>query len=175
MNPPTRKILIGVGALLALAVVLLALLPVLFADRIAGRVKTEVNRSLNARVDWRGAGLGLFRDFPNLTLRLDDLTSVGVGRFEGDTLAAIRQLRVVLDLGSALRTALGGSSPIVVRAVELDRPRLSLVALEDGAANWDITREDTAAARPSAARPLAVSLRRFVIDSGSVALDNRAA
>ncbi|MGH2376766.1 MAG: AsmA-like C-terminal region-containing protein [Gemmatimonadales bacterium] len=176
MKPPTRRILVVVGALLALVVVLLVLLPVLFADRIEGRVKTEVNRTLHARVDWRDAGLGLFQNFPNLTLRLDDLTAVGVGKFEGDTLASVRQLRVVLDLATALRSTLGGSSPIVVRAVELDRPRLSLVALEDGTANWDIIRKDTTAARqPEAGRPLAVSLRRFAIDSGSVALDNRAA
>jgi hypothetical protein len=149
---------------------------VLFGGRIASRVKSEVNRSLNARVDWRDAGLGLFREFPNLTLRLDDLTAVGVGRFEGDTLAVVRQLRVVLDLASALRAAMGGSAPIVVRAVELERPRLSLLALEDGTANWDIVKPDSAAPqRSEAGRPLAVSLRRFDIDDGTVAFANRAA
>ena len=127
-------------------------------------------------MEWRDQSLGLFRDFPNLTLSLDDLSIVGVGRFEGDTLAAIRRLGVVLDLASAVRGALGGSGPIVVRAIELDRPRLSLVKLEDGTANWDIMKEDTASAQPAeaAGRPLAVSLRRFDIDSGSVAVDNRA-
>ncbi|MGH8940275.1 MAG: AsmA family protein, partial [Actinomycetes bacterium] len=119
---------------------------------------------------------GLFRDFPNLTLRLDDLTAVGVGRFEGDTLASVRQLRVVLDLATVLRSVVGSPSPIVVRAVELDRPRLSLVALEDGTANWDITKKTAPAApKPEAGRPLAISLRRFDIDSGSIAIDNRAA
>ena len=171
---PTRKILIAVGALLALVVVLLAVLPVLLADKIEARVKTEVNRTLLARVDWQKAGLGLFQNFPNLTLRLDDLTVVGVGKFERDTLAAVGQLRVILDLATVLRSGMGGSAPIVVRAVELDRPRLSLVALEDGTANWDITRKDTARARESG-RPLAISLRRFAIESGSLAFDNRAA
>ncbi len=177
MKPAARKAIIAVGALFAVGLALLLLIPVLFADRIAGRVKTQVNQSLNARVDWRDAGLGLFGDFPNLTLRLDDLTTVGVGRFENDTLAAIRQLRVVVDLASALRSAMGSSSPVVVRAIELDRPRLSLVALEDGTANWDITRPDTTApqAEAESGRPLSISLRRFDIDSGSVAFDNRAA
>ena len=35
-----------------------------------------------------------------------------------------------------------GAVPIVIRAVELDQPRLSLIALEDGTANWDISRQD---------------------------------
>ena len=172
-----RKTLIISGAVLALLLLLLVLLPVLFGGRIAERVKTEANRSLNARVDWRDAGLSLFGDFPNLTLSLDGLTVVGVGKFEGDTLAAIRRLGVVLDLASAVRSALGGSGPVVIRAIELDHPRLSLVKLKDGSANWDITKPDTTAAAPAdtaAGRAMAISLRRFDIDSGVVAVDNQA-
>ena len=175
MQQRNRRIVIASGAVLALLLVLLVTLPVLFADRIAGRVKTEINRALAARIDWRGAGLGLFHDFPNLTLRLDDLTTVGAGRFEGDTLAAIRRVRVVLDLATAIRRAVGGTAPIVVRAVELDEPRLSLIVLEDGRANWDIMREDSTRRSEAAGRPLAVSLRRVAITSGSLSLDNRAA
>ena len=175
MQQRNRRILIASGAALALLFGLLVTLPVLFADRIAGRVKTEINRALAARVDWQGAGLGLFHDFPNLTLRLDHLTTVGVGRFERDTLAAIRRVRVVLDLATAIRSAMGGSGPIVVRAVELDEPRLSLIVLEDGSANWDIMREDSPGRSEAAGRPLAVSLRRAAITSGTLSLDNRAA
>ncbi len=49
-----------------------------------------MNRSVNARVDWRDVGLTFFRNFPNLTLRLDDLTVANEGRFTGDTLAQVR-------------------------------------------------------------------------------------
>jgi hypothetical protein len=176
MTRPARRILVIAGALLALALLAVVLLPLLFGGRIAERVKSEANRALNAKVDWRDQSLGLFRDFPNLTLSLDDLSVVGVGKFEGDTLAAIRRFGVVLDLASAVRSALGGSGPVVVRAIELDRPRLSLVKLKDGSANWDITKKDTtaAAADTAAGRPLAVSLRRFDIDSASVRYDNQA-
>jgi hypothetical protein len=176
MTRPARRILVIVGALLALVLLAVVLLPLLFGGRIAERVKSEANRALNAKVDWRDQSLGLFRDFPNLTLSLDDLSVVGVGKFEGDTLAAIRRFGVVLDLASAVRSALGGSGPVVVRAIELDRPRLSLVKLKDGSANWDITKKDTtaAAADTAAGRPLAVSLRRFDIDSASVRYDNQA-
>src|SRR5919205_1481947 len=132
MKRPTR-IIATVATLIALVLALLIVLPLLFRDRIAQRVKAEVNRSLDARVDWRDVGLSFFRNFPNLTLTLDDLTTVGVGRFEGVTLAAVRHLRVVLDLASVLGNVLGGR-PIVVRAVELEQPRLRLIALEDGTA-----------------------------------------
>ena len=99
------KILVGAGTVVAVLLVALATLPFLFADRIAARVKTEVNSALEARVDWRDAGLSLFGDFPNLTLRLDDLSIAGTRLFAGDTLARIHRLGVVLDLRRARTSA----------------------------------------------------------------------
>ena len=157
----------------AVVLVLLAVLPLFFGDRIAQRVQVEVNRNVNARVSWRHAGLTFFRNFPNLSLTLDDLSIAGVGRFQEDTLAAVPHLRVVLDLGSVLRNVTGGA-PLVVRAVELDRPRLALITLEDGAANWDIARKlETAPAQSQASEPFAVSIRRFEISDARVVFDNR--
>src|SRR5918996_1738016 len=169
------RILAIAGSLVALVVVLLVVLPLLFRDRIAQRVKAEVNRSVNARVEWQEVGLTFFRDFPNLTLRLDDLTVAGIGRFEGDTLAAIRHFGVALDLASVVGNVLGGGGkPIVVRSIELDQPRLSLIKLEDGTANWDITRETPEAERrPEAAKPVAISLRRVAVSGGAGAVDKR--
>ena len=170
----STRILAAVGAVILLLLALLLVLPLLFRDRIAQRAKLEANRNLDARVDWRDVGLTFFRDFPNLTLTLDDLTAAGVGRFQGDTLAAVRHLRVVLDLASVLGNLTAGR-PIVVRAVELDQPRLSLIALEDGTANWDITKKTPASAHEAASKPMAISLRRFEISNGAVAFDNRKA
>src|SRR4051812_23419089 len=127
-----KRLLIALGGLLALVLVLLLVLPLLFRDKIAARVKTAVNQNVNARVDWTGVGVGFFRHFPNLTLRLDDLTVANEGRFAGDTLAAIHGLDVVLSLPSVLSSVLGsGGGPIVIRGVTLDQPRLSLIALAD--------------------------------------------
>lgn len=176
MKRPTR-ILAIVGAIIALSLALLIVLPLFFRDRIAQRAKVEVNRALEARIDWRDVGLSFFRDFPNLTLRLDDFTAAGIGRFEGDTLASIRHLQVALDLPSVIRNAVSqGGGPIVVRSIELDQPRLSLVKLEDGTANWDITKKTAEAERqPKAARPVAISLRSFEIRDATVAFNNQQA
>ena len=164
---------LGAGVLLLLA--LLFVLPLLFRDRIADRVKTAVNQSVNAKVDWRDVGLSFFRDFPNLTVSLDGLSAVGVDRFRGDTLAAIRHLRVSLDLASVLGNVLGGK-PVVVRTIELDQPRLRLVRLEDGTANWDIAKKTpTPPQREAASKPMAVSLRRFEIKDATLALADRRA
>jgi uncharacterized protein involved in outer membrane biogenesis len=166
------RILVAVGVLLALPLVAIALLPVLFGDRIASRAKAEANSAVDARIDWRDAGLSLFGDFPNLTLRLDDLTIAGTGRFAGDTLAKVGRLNVVLDLSSVLAN-LRRDDPIVVRSVRLDRPRLALRVLEDGAANWDIAKDTPASTEP--ARPMTVTLEQLDVRDGALSLDDRQA
>jgi hypothetical protein len=169
------KLFAWIGGAVALVLVLLLILPLLFKDTIAARVKTAVNQSVNARVDWRDVGLTFFRNFPNLTLTLDDLTTVGVDKFQGDTLAAVHHLRVVLDLASVLGNVMGGQ-PVVIRAVELDQPRLRLIALEDGSASWDIAKKPAEQpAETTASKPMAVSLRRLAITGAAVLFDNRAA
>ncbi|HEU4563319.1 MAG TPA: AsmA family protein, partial [Gemmatimonadaceae bacterium] len=165
------RILVAAGALLiALPLIALVTIPFLFRDRIVARVKSEANQSVDARVNWRGESLSLFRDFPNLTLGLDDFSIAGTGRFAGDTLAAVKRLQVVLDLGSVVRGVRAGA-PIVVRSVELDRPVLALRVLEDGTANWDIAKETPADS--GAARPFSVSLRRLDIRDAAISLDDR--
>lgn len=169
----SARITVAVLAPIGVVLVLLAVLPFLFRDRIAQRVQQEVNDDVNARVAWRGVGLSFFRHFPNLSLTLDDLSAAGVGRFEGDTLAAVSHLRVVLDVTSVVGNVLGGT-PLVVRAIELDQPRVHLLALEDGTANWNITKTPPAAPQPKPnAKPLAVSLRRFQITGGAIVFDDR--
>src|SRR5690242_19267685 len=165
------KILAAFGIVIALVLVLMLVVPLLFRDRIAERAKLAVNQNVEAHVDWQSAGLSFFHDFPHLTLSLDGLTTVGTGRFQSDTLATVRHLRVVLDLASVLGNVMSGG-PIVVRAIELDQPRLALVQLEDGSANWDMTKK-SANPSPQASKPLAVSLRKSEISDATVRLDNR--
>lgn len=171
MRPP-RKLVLGVVAVLGTLLLLLVLLPFLFRDRITARVQAEIARSVNAQVRWGDAGLSLLRDFPNVTVRLDDLAVTGVERFDGDTLVAMRELRIVLDLGSVLRNLRRGDA-IVVREVMMERPVAKLLVLEDGAANWDIVRERPDAGPADTSGALALSLRELVIRDGRLRYDDR--
>ena len=168
-----RKPLVVAGVVIACLVATLLLAPRLVRDQVEARVRTEIDQSVSADVDWGGMGLTLFRDFPNLTVGLDDLTVVGLDRFEGDTLASVPSFRLVLDLGSVLR-GLRGRGPVVVRSVRLDEPSVSLRVLEDGAGNWDIarTREDDTTSGEEPSRGLEVELREFTISDGRLVLDD---
>ena len=170
--PRSRPAIVAAAVGVAL-LALLVVLPRALAGPIAGKAKAAANASVDARIDWTDAGLSLFGDFPNLTLRLEGVTVVGNGAFASDTLAAIVDLRVVLDLMSGVRSALGSADPIVVRALTLREPRLRLIRLVDGRANWAIGRDTSTA--DAASRSLGLSLKQLTITRGHLTYDDRSA
>lgn len=168
-----RPVALAFAALAVSLLVALLVVPFLFRDRIASRLKSELNRSVNARVNWGGVGLGVLRDFPNVTLRLDRLSIANVAPFQGDTLVSVGHARLVLDAGSVIGHLRRGER-IVVREIELQQPTVHLRVLENGAANWDIAREPKNS-RADTARAVAITLRDFRIHGGSLTLDDRQA
>ena len=170
-----KKLLLAVAVLVVLLIGVLAAAPLLFRDRIEARVKTAINEAVDARVDFGDVGIGLFRSFPDLSLSIRDLSVTGVGGFDGDTLAHVGDLRVTVDLGSAIR-ALRGRGAFVIEGIEVNRPFVHAQVLEDGGASWDVVRArpegDEAPAGGGGASGLQVALERFAIEDGRIAFDD---
>src|SRR5215208_3122006 len=160
-----RKLALGLAALAASLLVVLAVVPFLFRDRIASRLRAEINSSVNARVAWGRVGLSVLRDFPNVTLTLSDLSVAGIKPFERDTLVSVRDFRLVLDVASVIRNLRAGDQ-IIVREIELGQPALYLRVLKDGTANWDIARKPARTGSDDA-RGLALTLRQLQIHHGT--------
>lgn len=167
----SRKPLVILGGVVVAVVLLLLVVPLLFGGRLSELAKAKANEALDASVDWTDASLSLLGDFPNLTLGLEGLAVVNRAPFAGDTLAAADELRLTIDLMSAIRAAMGGTEPVLIRAVELEEPRLRLRVLEDGRANWQITKPSADA---TSGGGMAIRLKRFVIEDGMISYDDRA-
>ena len=132
-----KKILIiSSGALLAIFLVLL-ITPFLFKNQIMGLAKTELNKMLMAKVDFKDLKLSFIRNFPNAYLALDGLEVVGVDDFEGELLVAFDRFSVTADIMSVIKM-----KNIEIKSVLLDRARLNGHILEDGQANWNIIKPD---------------------------------
>jgi len=167
----TRKLAVGVCAFIAVCLLALIAIPWAFRDRIEARLKGAAASSVDARVNWQRVGLGVLRDFPNVTLTVDGPTVVGVEAFAADTLVAMQQARVVLDLRSVLRYLTSGAN-IVVREIKLEKPIVKMRVLADGRANWNITRP-TKGGTSSETSGVGVTLRNFQISNGVVTLDDQ--
>ena len=111
---------------------LLIILPVLFKSKIEALVKQEINKQVEATVDWNRFSLNFFRGFPDLSVNLHKLSVTGHEPFTGDTLMALHRFEFRVSPFTALR------KNVVVKSILLDRPLINGIVLADGTANWDI-------------------------------------
>lgn len=163
-----KKIFIGLGILIVLLLGAAILLPVIYKDKIVAMVKEEVNKNINAKVDFGDFDLTILSSFPDFTLSISNLSVVGVAPFEGDTLTSAKTLSLTVDVMSVIN---GGQ--IDIKKINLQQPLINLIVLKDGKANWDISKPDSsataAAGEPSKFK---VALKSYSIENGRVSYDD---
>jgi hypothetical protein len=159
-----KKWILITSVFLVLLIGLLFAVPILFEDKIVALVKKEVNKNINATVDFQGYDLSLFRSFPNFSLTLDSLSVDGAEPFEGVRLLAVDRLQLTIDIMSVFK-----GENIQIIDFQLKRPVLDLQVLSDGKANWDITLpEDQDTTTQEDAQIVFTHLHRYAIQNGSL-------
>ncbi|MCS6934733.1 MAG: AsmA family protein [Chitinophagales bacterium] len=159
-----KKILIATLVIIVVLLISAVSLPFLFKDKIHARIKEEINRQLNAKVDYSDVSLSLIRSFPNFHLTLHDLCIAGVKDFKDDTLLQVKKLSFVIDLMSVIK---GGAYKVL--AIHLQRPTVHAIVNYAGKANWDITKPTPST---GASSPFALHLKKVTIENGNITYDD---
>ncbi|MBE9510191.1 MAG: AsmA family protein [Bacteroidetes bacterium] len=121
--------------LLILLIVIISV-PYLFKNQLLDKVKEEINKNVNAKVEFADFKVGLIKHFPNLSVSLTDLNVTGTDSFSNDTLISFKSFSTALDLLSLIK-----KDGINVRSVSLIKPRIHAKVMEDEKVNWDIMKE----------------------------------
>ncbi|WP_114777685.1 AsmA family protein [Botryobacter ruber] len=166
-----KKLVIGFFVFVLLLIALAALVPVLFKDKIKEALDKEIAKNINATVIYEtdDVSLSIFRDFPDISLGVDNLTIVGQDSFKLDTLAQVPAFRLGLNLMSVI-----SGDELKVNKVVLDEPVIRLVVLKSGKANWDIFVPDTAATAPgdTAASDFKMAIKGWEVNNGTLYYDD---
>jgi hypothetical protein len=155
--------------LAVLAVLLLSgfTLPFLFKDKIKRVVNEAIQKQVNAQVYYGDLGLSLFSNFPNLTVSLSDFGVVGRSPFVGDTLVQAKDFDVSFNLKSLW------SDTYQVNSLSLDQPKISVIVLKNGQANYDIMVKDTLAKVDTAQTKLNLNVDSWQISDGTITYDDK--
>jgi hypothetical protein len=167
-----KRIFLLVFVLIVLLVGAAVAIPYFFKDELLAKVKEEANKSLNAKVDFSDLNLSLLRQFPDLSIRLDDFSLMGIGSFEGVPLTKARSILLTVDLLSAMQT----EEPAVVKGIYLEEPLVNILVTEEGAANYDIAKADTTstiAPEDEAATAFSVQLKEYSISGGNFIYEDK--
>lgn len=170
MKKWTKRIFLTLAILIVLLLAAAVILPIVFKDKIEAALKEEVNKNLNATVNWGEWDITIFKSFPDLTVEIADVSVINAAPFEGTELANIGRLIATVDIKSVF------GDRIDIKRIGIERPRIHVKVLADGRANWDIAKADTATASetPSdtAASKFDIGLREYWIEDGRVVYDD---
>jgi uncharacterized protein involved in outer membrane biogenesis len=165
-----KRLLKWTGITFLVLIILIILLPILFKDQIVQVIKDAANASLNAELDFGEVNLSLLSTFPKFSLEINDLTITGIDEFEGIELLDIKQTKLKLSLWSVI-----SGDQYEISSVGLVEPKIHIMVLEDGKANYDIALSDSTEMDQEVdeSAPLKLALEEYYIENGSLIYDDQ--
>ncbi len=160
-----KKIIIIISVVILVLIGLLAAIPLFFKDALLEKTKTTINKQVNAEVNFDGFKLSLFKNFPKVTLELENVLVTGVEEFQQDTLLNVTLLRANMNLKELFNKE--GTS---IEGIYLLKPNLKLVVGKSGKSNWDLTKEssDSSGAEGEGQKGFNLQLEKIKIEDASV-------
>jgi hypothetical protein len=157
-----KKVLKITGISLLSLIALAFVIPILFKKQITNLVKKQINKSLNAKVEFYDVELSLFRHFPKVSISISNLSVVGKDDFASDTLIAVK----TLDASANLISVIKGKN-IKVYGIFLESPRIHALVNKNGKANWDIAKEDSnTTINNDSSSAFQMNLKKYEISNG---------
>ena len=135
----------------------------IFRDKIVSLVKSEINKNINAKVDFKKVDISFFRNFPKVSIGLDELQVIGADYFAADTLLYAKRLDATVDIMSFFR-----GKNMNIYNIFLEQPRINAIVTKEGFTNWDIVKKDETKTPKTESKPFNLQLQKYGIENGYV-------
>lgn len=161
-----KKTLKITGITLLSLLLILSVLPFFFQGKIESKAKAEINKMLNAKVDFEDFSLSFIRNFPHASITVKNFSIIGVEEFENDTLIVLDRFRLVIDIKS-----LWGEQ-IEINRINVNHPRILAKVLADGKANWDIMKPSEETEEDTTATSFKLQLQKLTLENAFIVYDD---
>ena len=158
-----KKLLKYTGLVFLSLLLISFLIPILFKGKIVNLVKAEINKNIDAKVDFKDVSISLFRHFPKLSIGLDEISITGAPAFEKDTLLSAKRIDASVNLWSAIT-----GSEINIYGVYLQSPRIHALVNHEGKANWEISKGVSPDSSSKDDASFKIKLNKYAINDGYV-------
>ena len=158
-----KKVLKISGIILLVLIALAFITPYLFKNQIITLVKKEINRKINAKVDFKDVDISFFRHFPKVAVGLDSFKIIGNSPFSNDTLIAAKKIEAAVNIMSVV-----SGKDMTIYSVSIEFPRIHAIVNKDSLANWDIVKADTASLSSTSSKPFKMELQQYAITNAYI-------
>ena len=157
------------GITIGFVLLMMFLLPILFPDFVAGKIKVWANNVITTKLDFSKARLSFFNHFPSLTLTLYDATLMGAAPYSSDTLIKANEIGLGIDISTVF------SSNLKIDELFLTEGAINVEVDEKGAANYNVYKADTTAATSANDTTTSLKLEKIQIDNSNLIYNDRSA
>ncbi len=158
-----RKIIIYTLITLTVVFAVLASLPFIFKDEIEKKAKTEIATMFDADIDFSNVNMSFIRNFPNVSVKLENFRIVGKNDFAKDTLIFSKDINLIINIKS-----LFGDNGYDIRKLEFNDSKVVVRVLPNGKANWEIWKTDTTEVADTSGMNFHWKLHEFNINNADI-------
>jgi AsmA protein len=127
------RILKITGITFLISLIVLIILPILFADTITEKVKILANNNLEGELNFKESELSFFKHFPSLTLTLKDLNLKGSSPYKNESLVAAKEIGFGINVWSVV---FGNQTQI--EELFLENAKINILVNKKGETNYNI-------------------------------------
>lgn len=136
--------------------------PFLFKGKIVELIKSNINESINAKVEFEDIDISLLRHFPKIALGINNISVVGINEFEKDTLCSAQKLDLSLNFWSVVK-----GNEIGIYAIDIESPNIHTIINQYGQVNWNILKSTASdSIKKDESKTLKLKLDHYSIKNG---------
>lgn len=155
-----------IAVLVIILVALLFILPIIYKSEIISLTKNELNKNINATIDFKDIDLSLIKSFPDFNISIQEMNIVGKDNFKNDTLLSVKTISLAVDVFSVI-----SRDNYEIKRITLFDPVINIKVLENGHANYDISLPDEGTDNSSVtieeSSAFQLAIKKFSISNGS--------
>lgn len=158
-----KKLIIYTAVTVFVLLAVLASLPFLFKDKIKQKAQSELATMFDAKLSFSDVNMSFIRNFPNVSIKLEDFCISGINEFAKDTLINSENINLIINIKS-----LFSETGYDIRKLEFNDSKIMVRVLPNGKANWEIMKTDSTQQADTSAMSFHLKLKEFRINNADI-------
>lgn len=130
-----KKILAWVFSIVLIVIIAIISIPYFFKDKIVEMVANTINTKINAHATFKDADLSLLKNFPLVSLTVNDLTIANKTPFKGDTLFNAKELSLAMKINELFKNS---KETVAIQSITAKDGDINIIFNKKGNGNFDI-------------------------------------
>ena len=126
------------GILVLFIIVAAVAAPIIFKDKLAQILKEQINKNVNAKVDFSDVDISILSTFPKAGLTIENLSITTFEPFKGDTLFYAKEIGLKMPLSGLTKTA---EDAIDINSFTIQKALVNVISDTNGNTNYDIAKK----------------------------------